>query len=167
MIALALAAAAAAAALSPAEAGQMQQDRHAVLAAAERDLHAAQAAREAAVQAHDADALVALLEPDTNLSSHKFHAQGSEVLAKGWRALFAKRPDLEDVHTPQSLQISDDAQDAVERGLWRERWREPDGPVILTGEYLVVWVRDADGKWRVASEAFAPLHCEGGAYCRD
>jgi ketosteroid isomerase-like protein len=195
MIALpfAAAAAAAAAALLPAEASQVLQYRylalspdgekvaaveravlvdapataHAVMVAAESNLHAAQAARAAAFQAHDVDALAALVEPDFNFSSHKFHLQGREAFAKGWRGLLSRRPDLEFVHTAQSLRLSDDGQDAVEQGLWRERWREPDGPVILTGEYLTVWVSDADCKWRVASEVIAPLACEGGAYCRD
>jgi len=54
---------------------------------------------------------------------------------------------------------------ASERGQWVGTWTEPDGPMVIGGNYEAQW-RRVNGLWRIRGELFVPMRCDGGAYCR-
>ena len=51
---------------------------------------------------------------------------------------------------------------AEELGDWTGRLTAPDGPVRVNGSYAAKWQRDTGGAWRLQSEVFTTLRCEGG-----
>jgi len=54
---------------------------------------------------------------------------------------------------------------ASERGQWAGTWTEPDGPMVIGGNYEAQW-RGVNGLWRIQGEPFVPMRRDGGANCR-
>ena len=90
-------------------------------------------------------------------------ASGRAANLAGFGRLLTRRPDLQFVFSPETVEASRDI--GSEAGTWVERWTEPDGPVELRGRYQVMWQR-AGGEWRQKVLLLVPTACTGGAYCR-
>lgn len=77
---------------------------------------------------------------------------------------FELRPDTKYVRTPASIDVFAAWSVAAERGDWVGTWTEPDGPLVIGGNYQAQW-RLVQGAWLIAAELFVPTYCSGGAYC--
>ncbi len=113
---------------------------------------------------HDATKLSALFTTDCHLIAPQVHVDGSEVLERFHKSLFAKRPDVVLTHTPNRIDVNEAWDVASEQGEWIERWTEKDGVTELRGTYLTMWKRE-NGRWLEFSEMIVPQSCTGGAYC--
>jgi hypothetical protein len=49
---------------------------------------------------------------------------------------------------------------AWETGSWVGTWTTPEGPLRTGGRYAASW-REVDGEWKIRSELFVTLFCEG------
>lgn len=124
-------------------------------------IRAARAQSNAAIARHDVAAVVALLDAEYQItagSGSLFH--GREDEADAWRDEFAKAEDLLYVRTPQSVEVSDSGARAAEIGNWIGTWTTPAGPHRAHGRYAAHW-RKVDGVWKIRSELFVTLGCEG------
>jgi hypothetical protein len=96
--------------------------------------------------------------------------EGREAIAEELAGRFAQFDDLVYVRTPDSITVSRSGATGSEKGTWRGSWTSPEGAVALSGDYMAIWrnVIDSSGvpSWRVESEVFAALACEG-AGCRE
>ena len=86
--------------------------------------------------------------------------QGRDGEANSWRELFSTRQDVLYVRTPETIEMSDAYPLAAESGTWVGTWLTPDGGVRTGGRYSAMW-RQVDGEWKVRSELFVALYCEG------
>ena len=134
-------------------------------ASADAELAAALAEWNQAMAARDAERVARLWAPDMSLAAGARLVIGAAENLKLLRAIFGRRPDLVYVRGPATLLFGQDRKTATAYGQWVERWTDADGPVELRGSYYVLWRRSGTG-WRIEHEAFAPLRCAGGAYCR-
>lgn len=141
----------------------------AVLADSSADVRAIVAARarsNAAIARHDTAGSAREMMPDvTVVSSTSAMGTGVAVNVSRMATQFERRPDTRWVRTPETIAVFDAWGVASERGQWVGTWTEPDGPLVICGNYAAQWRRQ-DGTWRIQGELFVPLRCEGGAYCR-
>ena len=114
-----------------------------------------------AIARHDVPAIVAFLDEEYQITTSLGQLlQGPDAEAAGWQELFATRQDLLYVRSPESIEISNDYPLAAETGTWLGTWSTSDGPVRTGGRYAAMW-RQVDGTWKVRSELFVALFCEG------
>lgn len=127
---------------------------------------AARARSNAAIAAHDLDAIVREWMPDvTVVSASGRAASGREACREFLARQFATRPDTVYVRTPRKVTVFAPWSVAAEEGDWLGSWTEPDGPLRIGGTYQAQW-RLVDSLWLIQGELFAPLYCTGGAYCQ-
>lgn len=67
---------------------------------------------------------------------------------------------------PTTIEPGSEATMAAESGQWVGRWCKPDGEMILRGSYMTQW-RKLEGEWKIRSELFVALSCEGSAACSE
>jgi len=124
-------------------------------------IHAARAAYNEAIARHDVAAIVSFLDDEYQVTTSLGQLlQGPDAEAAGWRDLIASRQDVLYVRTPESIEISDDYPLAAETGTWIGTWSTGDGPVRTGGRYSAMWRRVND-EWKVRSELFVALFCDG------
>jgi ketosteroid isomerase-like protein len=115
----------------------------------------------AAIARHDVEAVVSFLDSDYQItvgSGGLFHGRAAELEA--WRAEFARAADLVYVRTPESVEVSTSGERAAEIGVWVGSWTTLNGPHRLRGRYAAHW-RKVGGSWKIRSELFVTLRCEG------
>lgn len=135
-------------------------------ATATAEIAAARARSNAAIAAHDTDAIAREWMPDVHVvSSLSTQTAGAIATARSMQAQFTRRPDTKWVREPDRITVNVPWDVASEEGHWTGTWTDPDGPIRITGTYLAQW-RHVDGRWLIQAEVFVPLLCEGGAYCR-
>ena len=127
---------------------------------------AVRAARErfnAAIASRDTTTIAALLLPSYHIVTGR-SAQGHGVAeeAGAWREMFADTTLLY-VRRTREVRANPAWGIAEELGDWTGRLTAPDGPVRVGGSYAAKWQRDTGGSWRLQSEVFTTLHCEGGS----
>lgn len=121
----------------------------------------------AAVAARDLDALVPIWTEDVRvITSSGGRIEGRDAYRARFAGYFAEREEYRYRREPERVDVYEPWGVATERGRWRARWRDVDGPIDVGGEYLIQWRQTEDG-WFVHAELFAPLHCEGGRYCAE
>jgi len=124
-------------------------------------IHAARAAYNEAIARHDVAAIVSFLDDEYQVTTSLGQLlQGPDAEAAGLRDLIASRQDVLYVRTPESIEISDDYPLAAETGTWIGTWSTGDGPVRTGGRYSAMWRRVND-EWKVRSELFVALFCDG------
>ena len=126
---------------------------------------AIRAARErfnAAIASRDTTTIAALLLPTYHIVTGR-SAQGHGVAEEVslWRTMFADT-SLIYVRRTREVRANPAWGLAEELGDWTGRLTAPDGPVRVNGSYAAKWQRDTGGNWRLQSEVFTTLHCEGG-----
>ncbi|MBL0170325.1 MAG: nuclear transport factor 2 family protein [Gemmatimonadaceae bacterium] len=128
-------------------------------------VRAARARSNNAIAVHDTATLVALASPSYHsVSSRNVHTDGRAEVGAQYGAQFAALPDVRYVRTPQAVRVYAPWAMADERGTWVGTWTEPDGPVVIRGNYSAKW-RRIDGAWLLEAEVFTPLSCRGSSYC--
>ena len=124
-------------------------------------LHQARAEYNTAIRNQDVDAIVAFFDDDYQITTSLGQLlQGKEDEVDAWNGLFATRDELLYVRTPDTFEVSEDYPLAAETGTWVGRWRSASGPVRTGGRYAAMW-RLVDSQWKVRSELFVALYCEG------
>ena len=134
---------------------------------AEDAIRAVRAASNQAIAARDVEALQATWLPDLHVtaSSGKVVQSGREMAASFSQA-FADADFITYVREPDLVQLSVGKGYAAERGRWTGRWKEGDKEMLIRGTYLAQWHKIAAG-WRIRSELFVALSCDGSRKCRD
>lgn len=89
---------------------------------------------------------------------------GVEGFLLSQTALIEKRPDIVLVFLPDQIDYSRFSGLAAESGHWYESWREKGDFTEIRGTYYGVWKLEA-GQWRLQSQIFTPLSCNGIKYC--
>ena len=115
----------------------------------------------AAIARHDIEGVVSLLDVEyqiTDGSGTLYHGRAAEPEA--WAAEFARADDLVYVRTPESIEVSSSGTRAAEIGVWSGSWTAAEGMRSLEGRYAAHWVL-ANGRWKLRSELFVRLRCEG------
>ena len=120
----------------------------------------------AAIAAHDLDAIARAWMPDVHVvSSTSAQTAGAQLNQQRMAQQFKNRPDTIYVRTPATVQVFDAWNVASELGEWIGRWTEPDGKLEIGGTYQAQW-RKIDGRWLIQAELYVPTHCRGAEYCR-
>ena len=127
----------------------------------EAAIRAARAASNEAIARQDAEAIVAFLDSEYQITTSVGRmSQGTAEEVSAWNDLFAERPDVVYVRTPEEVEISRDYPLASESGSWIGTWTGADGPVRTGGDYHAMW-RYTPGGWKIRAELFVALFCEG------
>jgi len=128
-------------------------------------IRAARARSNAAIQAHNLDAIAAVWLPEfVSVSSTNARSVGRDSARAGFSQLFATRPGVVFVRTPEKVDVNVAWGQAGESGTWTGTWTVADGGVRVSGEYFAKWKR-VSGEWKLVAETFVQLACEGGKYC--
>jgi ketosteroid isomerase-like protein len=135
--------------------------------AAETRIREERARSNDAIARHDLEALEATWVDDLEVtaSSGRVVTNGAEM-----KQLFAgafSDPQFEVyVRTPEKVQIGPGGGLAAESGEWTGRWKKPDGEMVVRGTYLAQWRKVGDD-WRIRSELYVALGCEGSSACSE
>ena len=114
-----------------------------------------------AIEDHDVPGIVSFLDGEYQITTSLGQlSQGRDNDADSWEQLFASREDVLYVRTPEAIEVSKDYPLAAEVGTWVGTWSTVDGPVRTGGRFAAMW-RKADGMWKVRSELFVALYCDG------
>ena len=130
------------------------------------EIRALRARSNAAIAAHDARGVTAMMVDDIVVTGGNGGPllQGRERAEASFAAQFADTTFLGYVRTPNRVDIGTTRPVAAESGKWVGRWRAADGTRELRGTYLAMWRRD-EGAWRLRSELYVTLACSGSATC--
>lgn len=114
-----------------------------------------------AIARHDSQAISDFLDSEYQVTT----SLGQLVQDRGaeesvWATLFASRKNLLYVRSPEQIDVSRDYPLAAERGTWVGTWTTDKGPVRTGGHYSAMW-RKINGAWKVRSELFVALYCDG------
>lgn len=114
-----------------------------------------------AIAAHDIDGILAELDSTFQVTAGSGQFLQS-VLAMGeaFSAQFAEFPDAIYVRSPESVEIAYSRLLGFETGTWVGTWTTPAGPLRTGGRYSASWSK-ASGSWKIRSELFVTLFCEG------
>ena len=141
--------------------------RAAPVADVEADVRAARARWNAALAARDSSVLESLVEDSAAQVSARATRIGRAAFLRVFLENMMARPEFRLIYEP--VQVTGCSQPrcdvATESGRWQETWRESGEPTEVGGTYYAIWRRDAEGRWRIRSEAFATLVCRGQRYC--
>lgn len=92
------------------------------------------------------------------------HITGRDSVRALFAKTFADAAFLDYVRTTDSVQISTLNPLAAEHGHWVGRWQRPDGIQHVRGTYLAMW-RQTEAGWKLRSELFVSLSCDGSKAC--
>lgn len=119
----------------------------------------------AAIAAHDADALALIWMSDvTVVTSTGASQSGRPANRDSFAAHFTARPDVVYIRTPDAIEVMPAWDVASERGTWTGQWTQADGITRIGGTYLAQW-RKVNGAWLLQAELFVPTHCTGSSWC--
>lgn len=134
------------------------------MAADHDDEHAirdARAASNAAIAAHDVAGIIGVMDADYQVTaSLGAFGRGIDEETDIWTDMFASRARLLYVRAPDTIELSADYPLAAESGRWTGSWESTEGPVRTGGSYAAMWHK-VDGAWKLRSELFVALYCEG------
>jgi ketosteroid isomerase-like protein len=114
-----------------------------------------------AIARHDVEAVVTSLDEDyvITISSGEI-LYGRAPQDESWAGHFAEFPDVVYLRTPAQVTLSNAYPLAVENGTWEGSMTTPNGKLEKGGSYTAMW-RKVDGIWKIRSELFVGLICEG------
>jgi ketosteroid isomerase-like protein len=126
-------------------------------------VRAARAESNAAMAAHDAARLRKTMHDDYNMirGSSGNPWGGADAAARGFTANAFNDPTFVTYkRSPDRITVASSGKRVAEFGTWVGTWRMHDGIARLSGIYLAMWT-PKDGQWRLKSEAFVTLSCDG------
>jgi ketosteroid isomerase-like protein len=131
---------------------------------ADSDVEAIRTARmqyNEAIAQHDAGAMQSFLEEDYVVTISTGYIQRSrDEYVSSFATHFQRYPDVVYVRTPSEITLSDAYPLAIEHGTWVGSRTDENGKLENGGQYAAAW-RKTDGTWRVYSELFVGLYCQG------
>ena len=114
-----------------------------------------------AIARHDVDALQSYLDEDFVISISTGAIERSrDEHGRSFAAHFEEYPDVVYVRTPLEVTLSDAYPLAIEHGTWVGSRTTENGKLENGGQYTAAW-RKTDGVWRIYSELFVGLYCDG------
>jgi len=122
------------------------------------------AASNKAIRQHDVEGIVASLDDPYQINTGSgllFHG-GPETEKENWAGHFSQYDDVVYVRTPTRIEVSTYLPRAAEFGNWVGNWTADKGPIEVGGSYSASW-RKVDGVWKIQSEIFVTLFCNGAA----
>jgi ketosteroid isomerase-like protein len=136
-------------------------------AAPEAIIRAERARLNAAIAAHDWEAMMPSFLPDYTIFPGS-SGRPFDVTAFGKRIgdSFADPTFVAFVRTPERIRISQNGKRASETGHWVGTWRKADGTMRLSGTYLGTWEPVEEG-WKLKNEAYVSLACTGSKACAE
>lgn len=127
----------------------------------EEQIRVARARYNAAIADHNVPGIVSFLDEEYQITTSLGQlSEGRDDDAAAWKQLFATRKDVLYVRSPESIEVSKDYPLAAEVGTWVGTWTTVDGKVRTGGRFSAMW-RKVDGEWKVRSELFVALYCDG------
>ena len=114
-----------------------------------------------AIARHDVDALQSYLDEDfvITISTGAIERSRDEH-GNSFAAHFEEYPDVVYVRTPSEITLSKAYSLAIEHGTWVGSRTTENGKLENGGQYTAAW-RKTDGVWRIYSELFVGLYCNG------
>jgi ketosteroid isomerase-like protein len=121
----------------------------------------ARARSNAAIAAHDVRGIVAELDSAFQITagSGRF-LQSRSAMGDAFSTQFAEFSDIVYVRSPEEVEIATSRLLGFETGTWVGTWTTPAGPLRTGGRYSASWSK-ASGAWKLRSELFVTLFCEG------
>jgi ketosteroid isomerase-like protein len=116
------------------------------------DVKAADLAMSRAVEARDAAAFAAFLDPDAIFASARGLSGGRDVVVATWRPYLTEGGPTLTWHPERAL-VSTSGDLAVTTGRFTWTGTSDGKPARAEGEYVTVWGRSDDGRWRVIFDA--------------
>jgi ketosteroid isomerase-like protein len=108
------------------------------------------------VHDHDAQAFAEHVQPGAIFVGGDGVTQGRDAIVKAWAGIVRGETVHLEWH-PTSVLLTGDPRVALSRGpYWMERTRPDAKEKLLGGVFQSVWVRDADGAWRVLIDGGTP-----------
>ena len=131
----------------------------------ETAIRAARAENNRAIAAHDTAAIASVWLPEFWLvSSSNAQSAGRDAARARFAQIFAMRPNVVFVRTPQHIHVNESWAQAGESGTWTGQWTQSDGVTKVGGPYFAKW-RKVSGRWMLLAEVFVQTSCEGSSYC--
>ena len=130
------------------------------VASDEEQIRMARARYNDAIADHNVPGIVSFHDDEYQVTTSLGQLEQGRDDTAAWEQLIASRANVLYVRTPEIIEVSKDYPLAAETGTWLGTWSSADGPVRTGGRYAAMW-RKADGKWKVRSELFVALYCEG------
>ena len=126
-----------------------------------RLIREARARSNRAIAAQDVRGIVAELDSAFQITagSGRF-LQGRDAMAEAFQDQFTAFTDAVYVRSPESVEIAGSGLLGFETGNWVGTWTTPAGPLRTGGRYSASWSK-ASGSWKIRSELFVTLFCEG------
>jgi len=114
-----------------------------------------------AIARHDVDVLQSYLDKDfvITISTGAIERSRDEH-GNSFAAHFEEYPDVVYVRTPSEITLSKAYPLAIEHGTWVGSRTTENGKLENGGQYTAAW-RKTDGVWRIYSELFVGLYCNG------
>ena len=111
---------------------------------------------------HDSSSIAGYLDSDYQITtgSGKHYRQSPHEEAESWAEMFRNSPDIIYIRTPDDVAVSSHYELASENGNWVGRWAAPEGKIEMGGRYFAQWSK-VNGSWRIRSEIFVTLFCNG------
>lgn len=128
---------------------------------AEDQIRSLRAQSNAAIARHDVEGVVSLFDAEYQVTAGSgvlYHDRAADP--ERWAETFARADDLVFVRTPESVEASSAGDRAAEVGVWSGSWSTADGVRSTGGRYAAHWVL-TNGQWKLRSELFVALRCEG------
>ncbi len=114
-----------------------------------------------AIARHDVDALQSFLDEDFVISISTGAIQRSrDEHGRSFALHFDQYPDVVYIRTPSEITLSKAYPLAIEHGTWVGSRTSENGKLENGGQYTAAW-RKTDGAWRIYSELFVALYCNG------
>jgi len=130
----------------------------------EADIGAIRSARATSNQAiadHDAEAIASFWDKEYVIAISSGDLEyGPEVAKESFAQHFAEIPDVVYVRTPNEIIVSKNYPLAWEQGNWVGTMTNEKGYLKKGGTYASGW-RKVDGVWKIRSELFVAIYCEG------
>lgn len=115
----------------------------------------------AAIARQDVDALQSFLDDDFVITISSGEIERSrEEHGKSFALHFEQYPDVVYVRTPSEITLSESYPLAIEHGTWVGSRTSENGKLEFGGQYTAAW-RKTDGLWRIYSELYVGLYCNG------
>lgn len=124
-------------------------------------IEAARAASNQAIARQDADAIVSFFDAEYVITTGAGVIEsGRDAQVGSWREHFDQFPDVVYVRSPTEITLSEAGSRAIEIGAWGGTRTAEEGPQKKGGRYTAYW-RNVEGNWKIRSELFVTLYCEG------
>lgn len=114
-----------------------------------------------AIARHDVHALQSFLDEDfvITISTGAIERSRDEH-GRSFALHFKQYPDVVYIRTPSEIVLSKAYPLAIEHGAWVGARTGKNGKLENGGQYTAAW-KKTDGVWRIYSELFVALYCDG------